>query len=703
MFKDKEIYYPFIWILMITFLISTFYLCSMFYYTGGYVSAPLDDTFIFLQYTWQYLHGHPLQYNTGDPPTTGTTSLIYPFFLIPGFLFGLDKINILYYTFSLGVLFLIISSWLVVRMGTRLINYKIGVWMALLYLFNGPILWVYLSGMDAGLFTTSILVVMYSLLLELNDKDQRYRRTILSASFMTLARPEGFFLSLCIFGSIFWLKKAKNYYFFIPIGLGMLQLGLNYICNGTLSPNTMTAKSVLTKPNVNVLDMLATTGKYYAYILKDIFSGFNGEFSVLMETNEGKQVSVYFAPFSLIFFLCGVFFLIFKEGSEFGIISSLCFFIGTLAVATALPFKWHWHRYLIPYYSIFLTFIVLGVYYLSDLMGRAISTINSRCIFYGLTSFLLCFAFLSTIYFGVAYGKNCKDIYFQQIRLGKWIDKNLPEDAIIALNDLGALKYFGNRYVIDLLGLGTKGMARSWVNGAGSVYEYLENLETKYYPQYFIIYPNWFVFDRLGMLEEEIAQFRLLQPTIAGSGAPMVVYKIDWGLAHSGDDVQASNILTQLKGYKLVDRVDVADIEDELKHRYKFWESEPGMYYGMNYQDQALKLRSLEEPSKVIIDGGRMITGGERMIINTEPGKDLKIIKRTEAFTPLEVYINDKLIGVWTHQTTLDNWSETVYQVSGSYITSAKTKVRFEIYRELKHHYTCFSAHYWFYQKVSSS
>ncbi len=697
MLKHKEI----IWILIITLVISIFYLCSMFYYTIGHLSAPLDDTFIFLQYTWQLIHGHPLQYNTGDPPTTGATSIIYPLFLIPGFLLGLDKVAILYYTFSLGVIFLTISGWLVFNIGKRLINYQIGVLMCLLFLFNGPIIWVFLSGMDAGLFTTSILATMYLLLLELEDKEQRYKWTILTASFMTLARPEGFFLSIIIFGSIFWLKRIKNYYFLIPIGLGIGQIGLNYIFNGTLSANTMTAKSVLTKPNVNLLDMVATTGKYYAYVLKDIFSGFNGEFSILMETNEGRQVSLYFAPFSLIFFLFGAFFLILKEKSKFGIIVSVCFFIGTLAVATALPFKWHWHRYLIPFYSIFIIWTLLGVYHFSHLISKAVSSLdNFKYVFYGLTSFLLCFTFLGTIYFGVAYGKNCKDIYFQQLTLGRWIDENLPKDAIIAVNDLGALKYYGDRYVIDMLGLGTKGMARSWVNGAGSVYEHLENLDPKYYPQYFIIYPNWFVFDKLGMLQEEIAQFKLLQPTIAGSGAPMVVYKIDWEFAHSGDEIQSTNILTQLEGYKLIDRVDVADVQNELKHKYKFWESEPGMYYGMNYQDQAIKLPCLEEPGKVIIDAGRMITAGERMVIETKPGRDLKIVKRTMTFTPLEVYINDKLIGVWNHRNAEDNWTETIYNIAGSQITSDKTKVRLEIHRELKHHYTCFSAHYWFYQKI---
>ncbi|MEW6608400.1 MAG: hypothetical protein AB1414_13300 [bacterium] len=695
MFKHKEI----IGILIITLIITFFYLGTMFYYTMGHLSAPLDDTFIFLQYAWQLIHGHPLQYNTGDPPTTGATSMIYPLFLIPGFLIGLDKTNILYYTFSLGVVFLTISGWLVFKIGRRLINDKIGVLMCLLFLFNGPILWVYLSGMDAGLFSLSILATMYSLLLELEDKEQRYTRTIWASSLMTLTRPEGFILSVIIFSYIFWSKRIKSYYFLIPIALGIGQIGINYLFNGTLSANTMTAKSVLTKPNVNLLDMMATSGKYCVYILKDIFSGFNGEFSALMETNEGRQVSVYFAPFSLIFFLIGILFIILKERSKFGIVISSCFFIGILAVATALPFKWHWHRYLIPYYPIFLIFTLLGIYYFSELMGKAISSLNPKYVFYGLVSFCLCFGFLSTVYFGVAYGKNCKDIYFQQITLGKWIDKSLPREAIIAVNDLGALKYFGNRYVIDLLGLGTKGVARIWVNGAGSIYEYLENLEPKYYPQYFIIYPNWFVFDRLGMLEEEIAQFKLLQPTIAGSGAPMVVYKIDWGFAHSGDKIQSLDILTQLEGYKLVDRVDVADIENELKHRYKFWESEPGMYYGMNYQDQVLKLPCLEAPDKIVIDAGRMITAGECMVVETEVGKDLKIIKRTNTFTPLEVFVNDKLIGLWTHHNVEEQWSETVYGISGKHITSNKTKIRFEIHRELKHHYTCFSAHYWFYQR----
>ncbi len=697
MFKHKENYYPVLWILVVAISISIFYLGTMFYYTSGHLSAPLDDTFIFLQYAWQFIHGHPWQYNTGDPPTTGTTSLIYLFFLIPGFLIGLDKTAILYYTFSLGVIFLVISGWLVYNLGKRLINQMVGVLMSLLFLFNGPILWVYFSGMDAGLFTTSILATMLSLLSELDDKEQRYTRTLWSASLMTLARPEGFFLSIIIFGGIILLKGVKSYYFLIPIGLGIGQIGVNYLFNNTLSANTMTAKSVLTKPNVDLLDMLATGSKYYIYILKDIFGGFNGEFSTLMETNEGRQVSVYFAPFSLIFFLLGGLFLILKERSKFGMLSLACFFTGTLAVAVALPFKWHWHRYLIPYYPLFLIFTLLGVYYFSDLMGKVVG--GAKYVFYGLAVFLLSFTLMSTIYFGVAYGKNCKDIYFQQITLGEWIDKNIPGDAVIALNDLGALKYFGNRYVIDLLGLGTKGMARSWVNGAGSVYEHLENLDAKHYPQYFIIYPNWFVFDRLGMLGDEVTQFKLIQPTIAGSGAPMVVYKVDWQLAHSGDEVQSSDILQQLAGYKLVDRVDVADVEEELRHKYKFWESEPGMYYGMNYQDQAIKLPCLEAPDKIVIDAGRMITAGERMVIETEPGKDLRIIKRTNTFTPLEVYINDKLVGVWTHRNVEDNWTETVYNVAGSYITSNKTKVRLEIYRELRHHYTCFSAHYWFYQK----
>ena len=39
------------------------------------------------------------------------------------------------------------------------------------------------------------------------------------------------------------------------------------------------------------------------------------------------------------------------------------------------------------------------------------------------------------------------------MELGRWVAATLPKDEVIAVNDAGALRYFGNRTTIDLLGL----------------------------------------------------------------------------------------------------------------------------------------------------------------------------------------------------------------------------------------------------------
>src|SRR5574341_870598 len=50
---------------------------------------PLDDSYIHLQYGWQAAHGQFLQYNPGDQPTSGATSLLYMLVLAMGFVAGI--------------------------------------------------------------------------------------------------------------------------------------------------------------------------------------------------------------------------------------------------------------------------------------------------------------------------------------------------------------------------------------------------------------------------------------------------------------------------------------------------------------------------------------------------------------------------------------------------------------------------------------
>ena len=53
-----------------------------------------------------------------------------------------------------------------------------------------------------------------------------------------------------------------------------------------------------------------------------------------------------------------------------------------------------------------------------------------------------------------AYAWGVQNINAMQVALGRWVAARTPPDTLIALNDVGALSYFGQRRVIDLVGLG---------------------------------------------------------------------------------------------------------------------------------------------------------------------------------------------------------------------------------------------------------
>ncbi|GAK60219.1 hypothetical protein U27_00110 [Candidatus Vecturithrix granuli] len=50
-------------------------------------------------------------------------------------------------------------------------------------------------------------------------------------------------------------------------------------------------------------------------------------------------------------------------------------------------------------------------------------------------------------------------IYLINMKAGVWINEHVPSDAKIVVNDAGAIRYFGKRHTVDLLGLNNKEIA----------------------------------------------------------------------------------------------------------------------------------------------------------------------------------------------------------------------------------------------------
>ncbi|MEW6096637.1 MAG: hypothetical protein AB1567_08950 [bacterium] len=668
--------------------ITILYLISTFYYTGGHFFLPVDDSFLHFHYANQFSQGHPFQYNSGEAPTTGASSLLYTILLAPGFFIGLSGDWIIYYSFLLGILFLFLSSWLIFKIGMLIFDKSLGIIASLLFILNGPITWGYLSGTEIGLFSTIILATLYSLL---QEQDSGYKKTIILGALLAIAHPAGIILSI-LFVLILILNiilkgevaKLKNLYLFIPAVVGVSYLFLNLILTGSIFSTLLQAKSPLFSPNTPLLEILARSIKFYVYLLKEIFGGFNGTYSEMIDSNAG-QSATYFAPFSLLFFLLGALPLAIKEIYSkklgFNILIISWFFIGIGLASITFPTDYSWNMYIIPYYPLFLIGVVMGIYHFSQAITNMVSTMPLKETFYGISAFFIAFSVFGTSFFVVAYGKNCKDNYHQKVGLVNWVKENIPPNITIAMTGINTLKYYENRNFIDLLGVGTKGLAKASQNGVGSIFEWLEDKK---------LYPECFILDRLDFTHSGLLKEQVHSAKVVGVRAiePINVYKTNWSLANSGDEP-----VTSFNNHKLIDKIDIANLDSESEHNYRFWEAEPGL----DITTYVYEFPCLNNP-RMVIDGGRVLSGGESMVIKTMPNHGMKIVMRTTGPLKLDVVVNKKYRKKWIDERNYGNlWVESILAIPGKWITSTQTKIHIEIKDKQQDTYS--SAYYWFFQE----
>jgi hypothetical protein len=111
-----------------------------------------------------------------------------------------------------------------------------------------------------------------------------------------------------------------------------------------------------------------------------------------------------------------------------------------------------------------------------------------------------------------------------QVALGRWVDAHTPAGARLALNDVGAIAYFGRREVVDVMGLVTPAIIPYRRDGEAGILRYLERA----CPDYLIIFPAWFpALSTRADRFTPIHRVRLEHNTVAGADE-MVVYETAW-------------------------------------------------------------------------------------------------------------------------------------------------------------------------------
>src|SRR6185503_5593892 len=88
------------------------------------------------------------------------------------------------------------------------------------------------------------------------------------------------------------------------------------------------------------------------------------------------------------------------------------------------------------------------------------------------------------------FAQGAMDTNTQVVAIGKYLHRKLP-NASVMFHDAGAMAYYGDGKVYDMLGLVTNHQAGIANNGPGARFEFLESLPVDQRPTHFAYYPGW--------------------------------------------------------------------------------------------------------------------------------------------------------------------------------------------------------------------
>jgi tetratricopeptide (TPR) repeat protein len=413
---------------------------------GGF-GFTLDDPWIHLNFAKNIAQYGSFSYYKNEMPTAGSTSPLYTLLLAVGFKITDNEIILSY---TLGILFLLLSGTFFCRIAAR--DFEKEQWLtavALIFLvFEPHLYWIALSGMETTLFIFLLLATLYYY-----RRPNRYLLGVFSGCLLW-TRPEALIFLAAIGLDYFYqhLIKTKTTHkkdhavvrtsvspsrrdIFVSLGifiaLGVGYVLLNYRLSGTIFPNTYAAKI-----------------KYYSggqtNFVYDCWKYFSsGAFGFLIP----------FFVFSLIL----LFHNLFRRREDINLIYFLWFFGLLAAYWIDLPYLYQNGRYAMPAIPFFILISVQGIRQLLLALARTFRTKGFQLAGLAITVILLT---IITVKFAVTcyesaklYTEQCAYITDRQVRAAHWIREHTPANAVVATHDIGAIGFYSDRKVVDMVGL----------------------------------------------------------------------------------------------------------------------------------------------------------------------------------------------------------------------------------------------------------
>ncbi|HEX3554663.1 MAG TPA: hypothetical protein VIA62_15680 [Thermoanaerobaculia bacterium] len=456
----------------------------------GGLGFPLDDSWIHLQFARNLARGHGLSYNPGHLVTGSTaplwTALLSLLFLLPG--------NVIAWVKALGI-----ALHLAGVDATRRLSRELGLSPGLAALAAGLTLatswlvWSALSGMEIPLF---ILLSLWGMILHLRERAAPGRPP-LSAGVLAvaaLARPEGVLLlglafvdRLLVFAPEEGSQGLQGSPRWRPPSLRTLLLGVAFaVCalagpclfyawaGGSVLPTTWAAKGG------GGAHGLLPNQRYLANVLNLFFQP---------------------QPWMTLLAGAGAVALATRLGTprDRGLLPALWLFGLPLAYSVLTPgptqMLGNFGRY---YFPLFPVLVILGLLALAGpvrALGGLPRSPVLRMALAILGGGVLFAPTLATLLRGEDfYVQNVANVQESDVAIAQWLAARVPPEAVLAVNDIGAIKYLLPNPIVDLASIATPEIRREVQRAAAAGVPWDDAMVAaveRRRPDYVVIFPSW--------------------------------------------------------------------------------------------------------------------------------------------------------------------------------------------------------------------
>ncbi len=618
----------------------------------GHPGAALDDAYIHFQYARAIAEGHPFRYQPGEPISTGATSFLWPALLAPFHALGVRGEAMMWPAWVLSFAAHGALAREVFLLARPLSGRPAAIGAGAMSLAFGGLVWGAASGMEVAPFA---FLAAYALRKAAawaeSEPDARTTRALAvligTACALPLLRPEGALFAVVLGAVTLWAPRqgrprarAEAVLFLVAAALPNLLL---LVLTGHPTTSTTQVKLLVGNPYYALGDAALANART---LLTSILDG--GAWSAEFLPKGGAPIASM-----------GLVAVAVRGAQTKRHVRAALVLVGALAMLVPclyVTFLWNRLRYLWP----FIPCWFVGIACLARVAAGYVARLDARAG--GATAGLLAGVVVGTLVVKLDWviedvAQSASGIDRQQVALGRWVSANLPASARVGLNDTGAIAYFGDRKTFDVVGLTTPTEGRYWVAGAGSRLEHYERVvkaSPASLPTHFAVYPEWMACEPV--LGKKLHEAVVRDATILG-GQVMEVREARFEHLGTGE-------LPWTEGAgRVVDAVDVADLESEAAHGYALLGARDG---------EQVAEEGLAPSGAIVLDGGRTLRTADRFVANLPSGKGARALLRVSA-TSAEVALSVRAGGREIAKVTVPEgpWTEVTFDVPGDVASSS--------------------------------